>query len=152
MQLQSQLSYQYKAFIAMGAAGLILILSWSWYTCCLFCLTSPRWGPCWGSLDYPPQLTGPWLGSWPHWTSVDKQPEIERIEPSNMFKHWQVHNQLLTYLFIWQESNVKVTVHLDVAGAAADSWHHDDPSFLPLKFLHWPHLELQPIHRERFRS
>lgn len=43
-------------------------------------------------------------------------------------------------LFIRQESNVEVFVHLDIVDAAADGGDHDDLPLLSLELLHRPHL------------
>lgn len=43
-------------------------------------------------------------------------------------------------LFIREEPDVEVLVHLDVVAAAPDGGDHDDLPFLSLKLLHGPHL------------
>ena len=43
-------------------------------------------------------------------------------------------------LFIWQETNVEVFVHLDIVDATADGRNHDDLPLLSLKLLHGSHL------------
>lgn len=54
--------------------------------------------------------------------------------------HFICQGRSVMDLFIWQESNVEVFVHLDIVDAAADGGDHDDLPLLSLKLLHRPHL------------